>query len=622
MDINDLKNIDFDKPDENGIYNNPNLIIRNRRRKVEENRQNRHKENNEPIVAMDPIAAGFKPAEKPAVELNDIQKAYLDVDAMIERKAEEVKAVNELIDSTEGELTKGDIARAQGLSENIIKEMGYDEETIKVEGVNAVEIIDNDDDFETERVGIDFDAINNNSNLIDEIDKAIPDAEPDDDYEDEINEDDEDILQIELHTSQDLEEDIIEKEEDDIISNSNPLQEVSSVSNIINSFNLDESDLRNAIDEIDDEDDDLLKLEDEIEEPELIDEEREDLSTDEQLQVLKNEVIKKIKPIHRALDITGFSVVNKPLSVNTTLNNVSSPTRKSYDWVLMSSERPISMRGYSGEELDALNELNNSENDANAVMDQYKRIYEHITDRNKPGTFKEWAKITSYLDIPHLWFNAYRSTFEGVNFIPYNCTNPKCKNIFLSDDIPMVSMAKFKNDKSKDKFYKIYNTPNVNNNYVYKTDIIPISDNYAVAFKEPSIYNTLFEPNMLSSELTDRYRSLIRLLIYVDTVYMIDYQHQSLRPVAIKEYSKPEDEAKSVNERYKTLIRIFRTLTSDQIGVILTHVKDINNRSDNSLTYVTPACNCPKCGTTIEEAERDPSDLVFTRHKLAALVAL
>lgn len=624
MNIDELKNgaTNFDQPDENGVINNPNLIIRNRKRRVE---ANKNRTNQEPIVAMDPIAAGFKMVEKPEPELNDEQKALADLDAMIERKADEVRAVNELIDSTDGELTKGDIARAQGLSENIIKEMGYDEETIKVEGVSASEIIENDDsNFETERVGIDLDAIGSNStptvsipipnNITqlnipsDVLDEYIPDAEEEDEEDNDVT-----LASEEIKTPNvNLPIDNIVPVNDDVFDTGEHSSKL---------FGLNEDDLRSAIDEIEaDDDDDLLKLDDE----ELIsDEDKEDdeadVSTDEQLQMLKNEVVKKIKPIHRAMDITGFSVVNKPLSINATLNNVSSPTRKSYDWVLMSSERPESMRGYSGEELDALNDLNGS-NNANAIMDQYKRIYDHITDVNKPNSVKEWARSTSYLDIPHIWFNIYRSTFEGANFIPYDCPNPKCKNVFLSDDVPMVSMAKFKNDEAKEKFYKIYNTPNPNNKYLYRTDIIPVSDNYAIAFKEPSIYNTLFEPNMLSAELTEKYNGLIRILLYVDTVYSIDYEHQQLRPVLIKEY--PKDEAKTVNERFKTLIRIAKTFTSDQLGMILTYIKDINNRADNSLVYVTPECTCPKCGTKIEEAEREPSDLVFTRHKLATLVAL
>ena len=92
---------------------------------------------------------------------------------------------------------------------------------------------------------------------------------------------------------------------------------------------------------------------------------------------------------------------------------------------------------------------------------------------------------------------------------------------------------------------------------------------------------------MKIKELTEKYNGLIRILLYVDTVYSIDYEHQQLRPVLIKEY--PKDEAKTVNERFKTLIRIAKTFTSDQLGMILTYIKDINNPAKIKLIQVSAA---------------------------------
>ena len=84
-----------------------------------------------------------------------------------------------------------------------------------------------------------------------------------------------------------------------------------------------------------------------------------------------------------------------------------------------------------------------------------------------------------------------------------------------------MEFVKFANDDAKEKFGKIYNTGGTNKG-LYKTDIVPISEDFAVSFKEPSIYNMVFEiaaldqscleikGSMISDELYDKFSNIVR----------------------------------------------------------------------------------------------------------------
>ena len=45
-----------------------------------------------------------------------------------------------------------------------------------------------------------------------------------------------------------------------------------------------------------------------------------------------------------------------------------------------------------------------------------------------------------------------------------DCPNDKCKETFLSNDIPIMNMVKFKSENDKEEFQKIYQQTNAINN--------------------------------------------------------------------------------------------------------------------------------------------------------------
>lgn len=336
---------------------------------------------------------------------------------------------------------------------------------------------------------------------------------------------------------------------------------------------------------------------------------------------LKSAIKEKISPITNTFDISTFTISSAPISVNSTLENVNI-NEKVIDWVLMSSCLPISMRSYTGSEIDFI--LNNgNQNRIHSLRDQWNMIYDHIVDPNKPKTFEQWARSISFLDLDHIWFAIYIACFGGINYLPYTCNNDNCDEVILTDDTPIMNMAKFKDDEAKKKFQKIYNMEDygdITNTSLYTSEVVQVSDNYAFSFKEPSLYNMVFENAELDDEFLRKFDSkLLNIIVYIDNIYYIDRVNKRLQPISIKKF--PNNISKSTKAKIIQFSKVIKTLTSDQYEILLSYINKINE-TETELTYVLPEVTCPKCGTIIEEQTYGGRDLVFTRHQLATMATL
>lgn len=366
----------------------------------------------------------------------------------------------------------------------------------------------------------------------------------------------------------------------------------------------------NPVDDIEEE------LEKELMEDDDMDKLEGDGETDEEIQErFKKSVIEKVKPVTKKFDISTFSIANKKIPFSNATKSATTHYR-SAKWALMSTGRPITMRSFKSTELDALSNSGNEPTRYMSIKKKYNIIFDHIMDP-KPKDVEEWAKVNSFLDIEHIWFAIYRACFEGSNFIPMDCSDTvKCKNIFLSDNVPIKDNVKFADENAKKKFNRIINSDSNVTSLMYTSEVIPVSDDYAIAFKEPSIYNVEFESALLDKDFIEKHQDLVSIISYIDKIYKINHEAQTLEEIDLPVF--PNNKTKTFKIKVLNYAKVIGTLDSDQYRFILTVVDQINKRGDE-LTYVYPEMSCPKCGATIPERRVNAQSMVFLRHQLVAL---
>ena len=338
----------------------------------------------------------------------------------------------------------------------------------------------------------------------------------------------------------------------------------------------------------------------------------------EQLDKLRSLVREKISPVSKAFDITTYSISKRPAA--STISTPRDKGQKVADWVLMNSQKPIYMRRFAGTEMERLSKGGKGRSRLNRALDTWQLIFDHIVDPHKPESVEAWAKGTSFLDIDHIYMAIYRANYEGSNYIPYNCINDNCKDkIFLSDNFDIMDMCKFSTKEAKDKFNSIIGTETSEVSTLYSTEVVPVSDNYAFVFREPSIYNIIFESAVLDQEFVDKFGDLISICAYIDEIYYINHETHELQPVRTNVY--PNNLKKTVKSRIINFSKYISALDSDQYNTIIAYMQKINESGDE-LTYQLPEVTCPACGTPISATKQDAQSLVFTRHQLAALATL
>lgn len=341
----------------------------------------------------------------------------------------------------------------------------------------------------------------------------------------------------------------------------------------------------------------------------------------ERIKKAGEDVKQKVIPIANRMDIRGFAISTNPVSINNSVEMAKAAyTPYSARWALFSSKRPIVMSGMLGTEIDDLIRLTQDRDENYTVSDIYKRyglFYNH-TLSPKPDTVEDWLKTISIMDIKHLYGAQYKASFEKTNFIPIDCDNPNCNNGFITDNLPFESIVKYENAEAKAKAMEIYNSePSAESYHLYHSEVVPISDIYAMSFREPSIYDVQVAPKYLERDWADRMEDAIAMNMYIDKIFVIDPTNECLRPLAIKEF--PNDPRKTLKAKILALAKVLSTLNSDQYSLISSYIENINKTS-NFVNYQMPEVVCPECGTKIEAEPTSAINLLFTRHRLTTLV--
>lgn len=537
------------------------------------------------------------------------ERALDGIDAAIERRTREVLAAQELYDSVDGDITQKEMIDMTSGDDEFRKML----ETGNVPnpyGTNKVEPM---------RVEMPEEAIESIKATTGVVETPEPDEyDIDAELERELGLDDDSISEMNRETSKvtpiSAEERAIrasipmEPEHQfggGIIDDTEPEPEIKKAPRVPKSL-----DQVNIVDN--NEDLDLEELDREIEEA------SEDDIADRRLEKLKADIKAKIRPVTAPFNISTYTVISQPVSINNAINTANMATKvKEADWPLFHSKTLITMREFMGPEIDKLRTLAQRQNSINSIKTMYQMFYDHITSP-KPATFDEWIRSVNVMDVEDLFAAAYRASYEDVNFLPYECSNEKCDNSFLSDNIPFMNMVKFRDDEAKKEFYDIYNSePSATfAQGISPTEIVPISDNFAIRFRIPSINESLIKPAYLSKDFIDKYGDLVGLNTYIEEIYKIDHMTHRIAPLDIKKF--PNNTEKTLKARIIALSKIIKTLNSDQYMLMATYINNFVEDKE-PYTFVTPAADCSKCGAKIDETIYRPSALLFLRHQLTAL---
>ena len=337
--------------------------------------------------------------------------------------------------------------------------------------------------------------------------------------------------------------------------------------------------------------------------------------TDSIMKRFAENVKERITPITKRFNLNDFTVGESPITrLDIKMMGLSHVSVA--DHFLPNAGKIISCSALSGSELMAMNPENSNRSRLNTLKDIYSIMYKHVVSE-KPKTFDEWLKTTRFNDLEHIYFALYKATFGGSNFMTYECPNKKCQDVFI-EDVSFEDMINYADDEIKTKMQAIMSS---GDSSITPYEIVrqQISNNLAIGIRNPSIYNVVIEVSGLSDSFLEKYQDLMDIIVFIDNIYYIDYEHQVLEPVDFM----PDNNniAKTIARRIKIIADILRSLPSDNYFELRKAVADAFP-SLAGVTYKIPAATCKKCGTQIPERVVGAQELLFMRHQLGAFVVL
>lgn len=319
---------------------------------------------------------------------------------------------------------------------------------------------------------------------------------------------------------------------------------------------------------------------------------------------------KKVKPVIKKLDLNAVVVSSEPVTVSSIVNR-STATTHAFKWVLPVSGRPFTMKSFTASEL---NTLGNMAGTTSRARDIIKALWDHIIE-GAGDNFDQWCKVTSHKDLVHLWFGVYGACFDGANYVPYVCD--KCKEATISDNLDILDMVQYKDDSVKEKVAAIRNMnyePDMGK--VSPVTRVQISDTIVIDFKDPSVYDILTS-GLIDNNTRQKYSEGSVMVPYIANIYAIDTSSGTpvLRPLSNKVY--PGNEAKTLKRKAIEYSMVIRSLNSEQYSIVSNYITQVSEEDEDLVTYAYPEYTCDNCHETIQKIETTPSEMVFTRHRLA-----
>ena len=362
--------------------------------------------------------------------------------------------------------------------------------------------------------------------------------------------------------------------------------------------------LHDTLDDIDDDDFDIDDEEDvDVEDiDDLEEDDKDDLDEDEEefpfksysdeeyRDILAKEASKKIKPYQDKIDLSQFKIGSKSVTVKSATRNT---VQREANWGLFNSNILITLCDFKGSELGDMLDLLGDESG------------------------KQWLKDILIIDNDHLFMGIYRACYAGANYIPYRCE--ACGEVFVSDDIPLYQMVKYKTPEDEKKAQKVLDQAQ-RGSVEHAVIREQISDKYVIDFRIPSLYNIMIETALLDDDFVEKYSNLISYMSYIENVYYINRNTMTLDPIEIDKYDK--NLKKQIIMKIKRFYKIFKELSESQLSVIENYITELIENPKVDIEYCIPATKCTRCGKDIPEVVVPSQQLLFTRHQLARLVTI
>lgn len=332
----------------------------------------------------------------------------------------------------------------------------------------------------------------------------------------------------------------------------------------------------------------------------------------EDMVAMQNFVRNNIKPIDKVVDLSSYKVSKKYATAGKALNVVSKQTLHTAKWILPATGQSIIMSAFKGTEIDILANRRQGQTDLMRNEEILKLFYNHV-ESPKPANWKDWAKTVLYDDLSHLYFAVYIACFAKSNFVPFECEKDKHQFMQPAD---ILSMVKYKNKEVEEYCKKLYNKDP--DSTTVTAVLEQVSDDVAIAFRKPSLWNVLIEdmylPDKVRSELSD----IVAIFRHVEDMYIINRDTHEIEPVD----TKPDatNITKTLKNRFKVYYDILKSLSSDQLNAITPIMSKLHDQIDG-VRYQYPEVTCPKCGHIIKTELMQPIDILFTRHRLQIILA-
>ena len=339
-----------------------------------------------------------------------------------------------------------------------------------------------------------------------------------------------------------------------------------------------------------------------------------------------------------------------PISFSKALQNVQAKSIHTASFPLVHTGRMVTMESLIGDEISIL-DSRNYESDMEAARAMYGLLYKKDVSPGKPESWDKWLQSICDWDIFNLYMALFIATFKDSCYLPYTC--PNCSNMFFKE-YKVTDLYRKHPNASKDFDDRVKAIIESGDNSVPSalvSEYLPISKNFAVGFRAPSIYSATFESAALDSKFREKHIQAINVSQYIDGAYYINGVKPNgeldLYPINFK--VDKNNATLTLKMKIITIEKMIQTLTTDETAVFTAKLNSLNSKAYDRFQFLIPGTTChekygpqkaqdgtdlegKECGHKIDEityhisggrrVEVNPLDLLFTRHRLTQFAYL